>query len=94
MISVLPIIVERPLGIFLLGACWMFIRANSLATLPVEMNATFRVSSLIRGQRLLSAGREWKQLTEMMGAAELDKVSGFLKTAHFLVTRIVFWRRR
>jgi hypothetical protein len=29
----------------------------------------------------------------MMTAAELDKVSGFLKTVHFLGARIVFWRR-
>lgn len=94
LVSLLPIIVERPLGLLLLGTCWTFIRANSLSTLPIEMNATYRVSQLIRSHRLLPAGQEWSQLTSMMGAAELDKLSGFLKTVHFLATRIVFWDRR
>ena len=92
--ALLPIIVARPIGFFFLGGCWMFIRANNLGTLPVERNASLRTAELIRMHRVLPAGRELSQLAAMMAAAELDKVSGFLKTMHFLLTRIVFWRRR
>ncbi|MEQ1841476.1 MAG: zinc metallopeptidase [Verrucomicrobiales bacterium] len=91
----IPLIVfERPLGLLLLGICWMFIRANNLLTLPAEFNASIRVKELIRRTRLLPLGREFNQLDEMMRAAELDKVSGFLKTIHYLASWIVPWRRR
>jgi len=72
----------------------MFIRANSLLTLPVEMNASARVLDLIRQFRVVPVGRELTQLGLMMRAAELDKVSGFLKTVHYLAARIAFWKRR
>ena len=94
LVAVLPILVARHLGLFILGSCWMFIRANSLMTLPVEHNATSRVLDLIHRFRVIAVGPELSQLELMLRAAELDKVSGFLKTFHFLASHLIFWRRR
>lgn len=94
LVSVLPILVARPLGLFILGACWIFIRANSLLTLPVERDATSRSLDLMRKYRVVPEVREFANLERMLRGAELDKVSGFLKTVHFLASHLVFWKVR
>lgn len=94
LVAVLPILVARPLGLLILGACWFFIRANSLLTLPVERDASSRVLALIRKFRALPPGRELAQFEQMLRVAEFDKLSGFLKTFHFLASHLVFWKPR
>jgi len=92
--AVPAIILYRPAGLLALGLCWAFIRANNLLTLAVEFDASARAKELVREKRLISLGREYNHLEDMVRAAELDKVSGFLRTVHFLAARLQFWKPR
>jgi Zn-dependent membrane protease YugP len=94
-LATLPLVViHRPAGLLVLGLCWAFIRANNLLTLAVEFDASARAKELVREKRLLSLGREYNHLEDMVRAAELDKVSGGLKTVHFFLARLRFWKPR
>lgn len=89
----LPLLVFSPrIGILALGFAWAFIRGNNLLTLPVEMDASGRAKDVLWNARILGAGKEFDAVEEMLPAAALDKVSGFLSFWHFLFRVIFPWK--
>ncbi len=91
----LPLLVIRPrVGLMVLGASWALIRLNNLMSLPTEFDASGRAKDVIYNARIVKVGKEFNSLEEMLHAASLEKVSGFLRFWDWLFYWILPWRRR
>lgn len=88
------LILYRQVGLMVLGVSWALILLQNLITLPVEIDASARVKDVIYDGRILRRGKEGDKLEEMLGAATLDKVSGFVRFWDYIFSWIFPWRRR
>lgn len=77
-----------------LGLGLAFVRLYSVMTLPIEFDASGRAKDVIYNARLVSAGKEFDQLEEMLHAANLDKLSGFTRFWSWIFSWIFPWRKK
>ncbi|MEM7015305.1 MAG: zinc metallopeptidase [Verrucomicrobiota bacterium] len=77
-----------------LGLGLALVRFYSVMTLPIEFDASGRAKDVIYNARLVSAGKEFDQLEEMLHAANLDKLSGFTRFWSWIFSWIFPWRKK